>query len=232
MNPVPHLSRRRRGASVRAFPLIELLTVIAIIGILAAILIPVVGRVRTSARESTCRSNLRQFQLANMLHAADHKGYYITQKTDDGWWITQELFIRYINAGQKPGNQGKKGVVEELKCPTDALTKRKSSDYERLQFPGYGYHKFFDAGDAKLHQNQVRNPSQLFAFADALDFWMNKVPPANDYDWKDEKRHAVTISYRHRNGSNVVYFDGHTGYLRRDQMEPQSNYPQLWKLTP
>lgn len=51
--------RSHRGA----FTLIELLTVIAIIGILAAILIPVVSRVRQSARESVGLSNLRQIGL-------------------------------------------------------------------------------------------------------------------------------------------------------------------------
>ncbi len=45
---------------LHAFTLIELLTVIAIIGILAAILIPVVGAVRDSARQAKCMSNIRE----------------------------------------------------------------------------------------------------------------------------------------------------------------------------
>lgn len=60
---------RNRGG---AFTLIELLTVIAIIGILAAILIPVVGAVRDKARVSVCLSNLRQLGGAVHLYALDH----------------------------------------------------------------------------------------------------------------------------------------------------------------
>jgi prepilin-type N-terminal cleavage/methylation domain-containing protein/prepilin-type processing-associated H-X9-DG protein len=46
------------------FTLIELLTVIAIIGILAAILIPTVGAVKTKANMITSSSNLRQIAMA------------------------------------------------------------------------------------------------------------------------------------------------------------------------
>jgi prepilin-type N-terminal cleavage/methylation domain-containing protein/prepilin-type processing-associated H-X9-DG protein len=56
----------------RAFTLIELLTVIAIIGILAAILIPVVGSVRHSARSAQSLSNLRQIGLVTALYANDN----------------------------------------------------------------------------------------------------------------------------------------------------------------
>jgi prepilin-type N-terminal cleavage/methylation domain-containing protein/prepilin-type processing-associated H-X9-DG protein len=54
------------------FTLIELLTVIAIIGILAAILIPVVGRVRESARNSQSISNIRQLSLGVQLYTNDY----------------------------------------------------------------------------------------------------------------------------------------------------------------
>ena len=62
----------------RAFTLIELLTVIAIIGILAGILIPTVGKVRASARNSKCMANLRQIGVASNLYAAENKTFPTT----------------------------------------------------------------------------------------------------------------------------------------------------------
>jgi prepilin-type N-terminal cleavage/methylation domain-containing protein len=57
-----------------AFTLIELLTVIAIIGILAAIIIPTVGQVRAKARQANSLGNLKSIAQAVVLYANDNKG--------------------------------------------------------------------------------------------------------------------------------------------------------------
>lgn len=64
-----HSSRRSTRA---AFTLIELLTVIAIIGILAAIFIPTIGAVREKAQRAVDASNLREIHKAALLYAGDH----------------------------------------------------------------------------------------------------------------------------------------------------------------
>jgi prepilin-type N-terminal cleavage/methylation domain-containing protein len=60
--------------SCRAFTLIELLAVIAIISLLASLLAPALKSARDRAMDATCLSNQRQLFAGLALYAADHEG--------------------------------------------------------------------------------------------------------------------------------------------------------------
>ncbi|MCJ8329692.1 MAG: type II secretion system protein [Lentisphaeria bacterium] len=60
----------------RQFTLIELLVVIAIILILAAMLLPVLGRAKEKARRVTCMSNFSQWGMSALSFAADNNGFF------------------------------------------------------------------------------------------------------------------------------------------------------------
>jgi prepilin-type N-terminal cleavage/methylation domain-containing protein/prepilin-type processing-associated H-X9-DG protein len=65
----------------KAFTLIELLVVISVLAVLMAILTPALQRVREQAKEMACRSNLRQFGLAQVMYVDDSDGKFVVPST-------------------------------------------------------------------------------------------------------------------------------------------------------
>jgi prepilin-type N-terminal cleavage/methylation domain-containing protein/prepilin-type processing-associated H-X9-DG protein len=75
------------------FTLIELLVVIAIIGLLAALLLPALGKTKSAAQAVACRNNLKQWGLATQFYVAEHDDYLPKNgssggnSTHDGWYV-------------------------------------------------------------------------------------------------------------------------------------------------
>lgn len=73
----------------RAFTLVELLVVVAIVAVLLAILLPTLSRARAHANTIRCASNLRQVCTALHRYAAEFKGKFppnVSTPAPGQWW--------------------------------------------------------------------------------------------------------------------------------------------------
>jgi prepilin-type N-terminal cleavage/methylation domain-containing protein len=75
MTVAPANMNSRQTIGVRGFTLIELLTVIATIAILAALLLPILGRAKIKAQRTTCLSNLRQLGFSWLMYRDENNDY-------------------------------------------------------------------------------------------------------------------------------------------------------------
>ncbi|WP_052362546.1 prepilin-type N-terminal cleavage/methylation domain-containing protein [Geminisphaera colitermitum] len=203
------------GSLPKAFTLIELLTVIAIIGILAAILIPTVGKVRESARATQCASNLRQVQAGNIAYATENKGGYVPIQITSGdiKWHRNPAFLEYIS--KQPGNITLGNFPKALRCPT-AISAGNNLGYT------YGINansRFSTVSGVAVPMRQIRmeeilRPSKTMAFADGVD-WQLFADGAEGYKG-NETGASHAPAYRHGGKANLVYFDGHVARLPVD----------------
>jgi len=107
-----------------AFTLVELLLVIAIIGILAALLLPVLSAVAARGRQTVCLSNVKQINQGVMMYAADHHDilFPFPKKPDNvksvfyfqEWTSYVPLIGRYVGRTGAPAPEDKL-----FTCPAD-----------------------------------------------------------------------------------------------------------------
>lgn len=103
----------------RRFTLIELLIVIAIVAILASMLLPALGKARSSARKTQCTGNLKMYASADLLYAGSFDDYMTPINyggSDRSYWFNNEAWLTML--GQPPVWSGDRhDMPAGLLCP-------------------------------------------------------------------------------------------------------------------
>ena len=185
---------RRNGIHVqRLFTLVELLLVIVLIAILAALLLPSLNTARARAKSISCISNMRQLGLGTMLYANDYAGYtvhignwycqIITCKGSYPWWSEILPDNGYLTS-------------KVLICPSSGAS---SCTYNMswLMDSKKGYDYLGKIGLAS------RCPLA----------WEDAAPPGG-CAWALDNDSSHALDNKHNVGNNWLFWDGHVQWIK------------------
>ena len=209
----------------RAFTLIELLVVTAIIGILAAILLPALVHAKGSAQRADCASNLRELGLGMELYLGDNGGLAFN-KCSGATSAGQQWWFGWLAAGvegQRAFDLSTGALYPYLRgtgtrlCPSldysSPLFKRKGTNV----IFSYGCNSYLFAGPTQspVRASVLMHPADTVLFADAAEVNDFQAPASRTHPMFEEFYYLDTNSsypnahFRHNQLANVTRADGH-----------------------
>jgi prepilin-type N-terminal cleavage/methylation domain-containing protein/prepilin-type processing-associated H-X9-DG protein len=191
------------------FTLTELLAVIAIIGILAAIIIPVVGKARESAHSTACATNLRNAHNWLTLYANEHKGRFpapfgpsLDKPNDQSnitWWAVLQIYYQRTYVTPAVGETN--AELNPWYCPS--AEKTYANGVRRV----YPMNADGAPSNACFIATQNSRPAQTLLIADGssnggdVDAWA--------YFRSSSTTPGIVLDPRHNGKINGIFLDGH-----------------------
>lgn len=237
----------------KGFTLIELMVVVAVISILAAILFPVFAKARQAARKTTDISNMKQLSLALLMYAQDYDDrfpYYsnTSSGTAKQWPILLYPYFKDVRLLISPS-------LPEIGSDFTNRSHTNINDYMLNRFPSYGYNKDYLGAVPPGAYNMigasmaaVQSPSQTVTFVttatsrtDSVGIPLEPFQPAAGYayvlppqTWSGTSV-IVNDSYGYAwptyDGFFIAAFaDGHVKAVSVAQLADHSPANNLWTL--
>ena len=181
----------------RAFTLIEAIVVVAIFGVLAAILMPVFQRTRCSERRASCQSNLKQIALAWRQYAADYDDKAPTLATNGQFYGWSDAVALY---GAQPAM---------FYCPSN-----RAPSATNPMAPGYSNY-WTNSRLAGRPLANIAFPALTIAVGEGAAgdarYALSHLPQR----WRND---AQSPAFVHQEGANYGFADGHVKWLKPEQV--------------
>jgi prepilin-type N-terminal cleavage/methylation domain-containing protein/prepilin-type processing-associated H-X9-DG protein len=207
--------------SRRGFTLIELMVVIAIIALMAALLFPALNRAKESGRRAACASNLRQLGVALAIYAGENEGSFPLVTLTNRW--PAQLYRGYEN-------------FDVLLCASDPTPRVRGTGLRPDEAPrSYVMNLFRDYFDTVLppaelnsfnagQPRRAMNESHIGKPADTIVFGEKRTDTAKFYvdltatlggavNATAEQRRHHRLSGEQTGGANYAFADGSVKYL-------------------